>query len=92
MPKELVTQSELEDLKLQHQPSFAPFGKEDVVKVFDSETGITQRRLSNGISVNYKVLGQLETSGYFSRDRQIIFTSVAILCSLAFVSCFILKT
>ena len=60
MPKELITQSELEDLKLQHQPSFAPFGKEqDVVKVFDSETGITQRRLSNGISVNYKVLSQL---------------------------------
>jgi hypothetical protein len=69
VPKELITQSELEDLKLQYQPSFAPFGKEqDVVKVFDSETGITQRRLSNGISVNYKVLSQLETSGYFSRD------------------------
>ncbi|CAM0909938.1 unnamed protein product [Alopecurus aequalis] len=56
VPKELITQSELEDLKLQHQPSFAPFGKEqDAVKLFDSETGITQRRLSNGISVNYKI-------------------------------------
>lgn len=57
MPKELITQSELGDLKAQHRPTFVPFGKEDdVVKVFDNETGITQRRLSNGISVNYKVL------------------------------------
>ena len=56
MPKELITQSELEDLKVRHRPSFVPFKEDGVVKVFDNETGITQRRLSNGISVNYKVL------------------------------------
>ncbi|XBI11784.1 hypothetical protein VPH35_138768 [Triticum aestivum] len=55
VPKELITQSELEDLKVQHRPSFVPFKEDDVVKVFDNETGITQRRLSNGISVNYKI-------------------------------------
>jgi hypothetical protein len=70
VPKELITQSELEDLKLQHQPSFAPFGKEQgVVKVFDSETGITQRRLSNAISVNYKVLSQLEAQAIFLETK-----------------------
>ncbi|KAK3130863.1 hypothetical protein QOZ80_6BG0498930 [Eleusine coracana subsp. coracana] len=56
VPKELITQSQLEELKLQHKPSFVPLTKDqDVVKVFDSETGIVQRRLSNGISVNYKI-------------------------------------
>ncbi|OQU76735.1 hypothetical protein SORBI_3010G197000 [Sorghum bicolor] len=56
VPKELITQSELDELKLQHKPSFVPLTKEEnVVKVFDSETGIAQRRLSNGISVNYKI-------------------------------------
>ncbi|KAF7103073.1 hypothetical protein CFC21_104104, partial [Triticum aestivum] len=55
VPKELITQSELEDLKVRHRPSFVPFKEDGVVKVFDNETGITQRRLSNGISVNYKI-------------------------------------
>ncbi|KAL5199647.1 hypothetical protein ABZP36_020850 [Zizania latifolia] len=56
VPKELITQSQLEDLKLQYKPSFASLSKEEnVVKIFDSETGITQRRLSNGISINYKI-------------------------------------
>lgn len=59
MPKELITQSELDELKLQHRPSFVPLTQEEnVVKVFDSETGIAQRRLSNGISINYKVMSQ----------------------------------
>lgn len=57
MPKELITRSELEDLKLQRKPSFASLSKEEnVVKIFDDETGIAQRRLSNGISINYKVI------------------------------------
>uniref|UniRef100_J3MG01 Stromal processing peptidase, chloroplastic n=1 Tax=Oryza brachyantha TaxID=4533 RepID=J3MG01_ORYBR len=56
VPKELITQSQLEDLKLQRKPSFASLSKEEnVVKIFDNETGITQRRLSNGISINYKI-------------------------------------
>ncbi|KAL6873468.1 hypothetical protein ACP4OV_013550 [Aristida adscensionis] len=56
VPKELITQSQLDELKLEQKPSFVSLTKEDdVVKVFDSETGITQRRLSNGISVNYKI-------------------------------------
>jgi hypothetical protein len=60
VPKELITQSKLDELKLQHNPSFVPLTKEEnAVKVFDSETGISQRRLSNGISINYKVIPQL---------------------------------
>ncbi|KAF0931421.1 hypothetical protein E2562_004549 [Oryza meyeriana var. granulata] len=56
VPKELITQSQLEDLKLQRKPSFASLSKEEnVVKIFDNETGITQHRLSNGISINYKI-------------------------------------
>ncbi|WVZ79335.1 hypothetical protein U9M48_026926 [Paspalum notatum var. saurae] len=56
VPKELITQSELDELKLQHKPSFVPLTEdENAVKVFDSETGIAQRRLSNGISINYKI-------------------------------------
>uniref|UniRef100_A0A0E0AC26 Peptidase M16 N-terminal domain-containing protein n=1 Tax=Oryza glumipatula TaxID=40148 RepID=A0A0E0AC26_9ORYZ len=56
VPKELITQSDLEDLKLQRKPSFASLSKEEnVVKIFDDETGIAQRRLSNGISINYKI-------------------------------------
>ncbi|PWZ07470.1 Stromal processing peptidase, chloroplastic [Zea mays] len=56
VPKELITQSKLDELKLQHNPSFVPLTKEEnAVKVFDSETGISQRRLSNGISINYKI-------------------------------------
>jgi hypothetical protein len=66
VPKELITQFQLDDLKLQQKPSFVPLTKDqEVVKVFDSETGIAQRRLSNGISVNYKVLSPLQICGYF---------------------------
>jgi len=67
VPKELITQSELDELKSQHKTSFVPLTKEDnVVKVFDTETGIAQRRLSNGISINYKVISQLFASRYSS--------------------------
>ncbi|XP_062178584.1 stromal processing peptidase, chloroplastic-like isoform X2 [Phragmites australis] len=56
VPKELITQAQLDELKLQHKPSFIPLAEEEnVVKIFDSETGIAQRRLSNGISINYKI-------------------------------------
>lgn len=56
VPKELISLSELEELKLQRRPSFVPPSPElNVTKVHDKETGITQRRLSNGIPINYKV-------------------------------------
>ncbi|KAL5778469.1 hypothetical protein ACOSP7_011395 [Xanthoceras sorbifolium] len=56
VPKELITPSELEELKLQQRPSFIPPSPEsNVTKVYDKETGITQCRLSNGIPINYKI-------------------------------------
>lgn len=56
MPKDLITSSQLQELRLVRNPSFAPLGAElDGTKLYDKETGITQRRLSNGIPVNYKV-------------------------------------
>jgi hypothetical protein len=74
VPKELITQSELDDLKSQCNPSFVPLTKEEnVVKVFDSETGIAQRRLSNGISINYKVIPRLFVS-YYAMDRRTLLT------------------
>lgn len=88
MPKELITQSELDELKLQHRPSFVPLTEEEnVVKVFDTETGIAQRRLSNGISINYKVTSQLFASCYSSGDRRIFTFLCLFACSSAFVPC-----
>lgn len=56
VPKELISSSQLQDLKLQRKPCFVPLDlNEDTTKNYDVETGITQCRLSNGISVNYKV-------------------------------------
>jgi len=56
VPKDLVTPSQLNELRLQRRPAFVPFGTEqNDVKIYDKETGITQLRLSNGIPVNYKV-------------------------------------
>ena len=56
MPKELIQPSQLEDLKKQRKPAFTPVSPEtDATKLHDEETGITQRRLANGIPVNYKV-------------------------------------
>ncbi|KAJ0973563.1 hypothetical protein J5N97_021522 [Dioscorea zingiberensis] len=56
VPKELISPSQLEELRLNCRPSFVPLAEEvSSTKLFDKETGITQRRLSNGIPVNYKV-------------------------------------
>ncbi|KAI0496559.1 hypothetical protein KFK09_022879 [Dendrobium nobile] len=56
VPKELITLSELEDLRLQRKPAFVSLSKEvEMIKRFDKETGIMQRCLSNGIPVNYKI-------------------------------------
>ncbi|KAI8538976.1 hypothetical protein RHMOL_Rhmol09G0145100 [Rhododendron molle] len=62
VPKELITSSQLQELQLQHGPSFIPIAPENGTKIYDMETGIIQRRLSNGISVNYKV-SRSETKG-----------------------------
>lgn len=56
VPKELITLSQLEELRLQRKPCFVPLTQEeDMTKLFDKETGIMQRRLSNGVPVNYKI-------------------------------------
>lgn len=56
MPKELISSSQLQELRLQRSPTFIPFSPEtNVTKIHDKETGITQCRLSNGIPINYKV-------------------------------------
>ncbi|KAJ6723654.1 STROMAL PROCESSING PEPTIDASE CHLOROPLASTIC-RELATED [Salix koriyanagi] len=56
VPKELVTSTQLEELRLQRRPSFIPLLPDaGYTKLHDPETGITQCRLSNGIAVNYKI-------------------------------------
>ncbi|MFS7931678.1 putative processing peptidase [Helianthus anomalus] len=57
VPKDLITSTEVEDLKLQLQPSFVPTGSSysNALRFHDIETGITQCRLSNGIAINYKI-------------------------------------
>lgn len=56
VPKQLITVTQLEELKSQQMPSFVPVEPDaNLTKVYDKETGITQRRLSNGIPVNYMV-------------------------------------
>ncbi|KAL9347677.1 hypothetical protein Peur_059043 [Populus x canadensis] len=56
VPKELITSTQLEELRLQLTPSFIPLVPDaDYMKLHDPETGITQCRLSNGIAVNYKI-------------------------------------
>lgn len=56
VPTELISSMQLQELRLQRSPSFAPLSHEvNTPKVHDKDTGITQRRLSNGIPVNYKV-------------------------------------
>lgn len=56
VPKELITFSQLEVLRLERKPAFVSLKKEvELIKQFDKETGIMQRRLSNGIPVNYKI-------------------------------------
>lgn len=56
VPKELITTRQLQELRSLRMPSFVPVGPDvNETKVYDEETGITQRKLSNGIPVNYKV-------------------------------------
>ncbi|KAH6829419.1 Insulinase family protein [Perilla frutescens var. hirtella] len=56
IPKELISSEQLEKLLLQQCPSFVPVDQDmKMTKVYDEETGIVQRRLSNGIPVNYKI-------------------------------------
>ena len=87
MPKELITQSELDELKLQHKPSFVPLTEdENAVKVFDSETGIAQRRLSNGISINYKVITLLFASFILQWIEEFTFMLLLYVVSFSFMS------
>lgn len=56
VPKELISSEQLQELKLQRSPSFVPVDQEtNATKIYEEDTGITQRRLSNGIPVNYRV-------------------------------------
>jgi hypothetical protein len=56
VPKELISSSQLQELRLHCRPSFIPLSPQtNATKVHDKETGITQCRLSNGIPINYKV-------------------------------------
>ncbi|CAL0332060.1 unnamed protein product [Lupinus luteus] len=56
VPKELIQSSTLEELKMQRTPAFVPISPEtNATKLYDEETGITRRRLTNGIPVNYKI-------------------------------------
>ncbi|XP_076939981.1 stromal processing peptidase, chloroplastic-like [Bidens hawaiensis] len=55
VPKDLITSTQVEDLKLQLQPSFVPALHSSAIRSHDIETGITQCRLSNGIAINYKI-------------------------------------
>ncbi|KAL8236008.1 hypothetical protein R6Q59_017089 [Mikania micrantha] len=57
VPKELITSTEVDNLKLLLKPSFVPTGSlySNALRFHDIETGITQCRLSNGISINYKI-------------------------------------
>ncbi|XP_054811857.1 stromal processing peptidase, chloroplastic isoform X2 [Prosopis cineraria] len=56
VPKELISLAKLEELKMQCKPAFIPISpRTDVTKIHDKETGIIQRRLANGIPINYKI-------------------------------------
>eukprot|EP00268_Persea_americana_P007317 TRINITY_DN1270_c2_g1_i2.p1 TRINITY_DN1270_c2_g1~~TRINITY_DN1270_c2_g1_i2.p1 ORF type:complete len:1245 (-),score=273.98 TRINITY_DN1270_c2_g1_i2:1667-5401(-) len=56
VPTELISTLQLQELRLQCSPSFVPLSREiNTTKAHDKDTGITQRRLSNGIPVNYKI-------------------------------------
>ncbi|KAJ8553506.1 hypothetical protein K7X08_024184 [Anisodus acutangulus] len=56
VPTELITSKQLEELRLERCPSFVPVEtNSNITKSYDNETGIVQRRLSNGIPINYKI-------------------------------------
>lgn len=66
VPKELISPTQLQELRMQWRPSFIPISPEiNDTKVQDKDTGITQRRLSNGIPVNYKVYLAFVSYGFF---------------------------
>ncbi|PIA34142.1 hypothetical protein AQUCO_03800008v1 [Aquilegia coerulea] len=55
VPKELLPYTEVLELRSQRKPSFVSLSQDvSTTKIFDEETGIIQRRLSNNIPVNYK--------------------------------------
>ncbi|CAA3007098.1 stromal processing peptidase, chloroplastic [Olea europaea var. sylvestris] len=64
VPKELISSEQLQELKLQRSPSFVPVDQEtNATKIYEEDTGITQRRLSNGIPVNYRISKSEANSG-----------------------------
>ncbi|KAL0397213.1 UNVERIFIED_CONTAM: Stromal processing peptidase, chloroplastic [Sesamum calycinum] len=64
IPKELISSEQLQELRLKQNPSFIPVDQEQkTTKVYDEDTGIVQRRLSNGIPVNYKISKSEANSG-----------------------------
>jgi hypothetical protein len=57
VPTELLSSVQLAALHMNRQPRFVPVTDTDsLIKLMDDSTGVIQRRLSNGIRVNYKVL------------------------------------
>ncbi|KAL6225996.1 hypothetical protein ACLB2K_004844 [Fragaria x ananassa] len=67
VPKELISSSQLQDLRKELMPSFITCSPEtSMTRIYDKETGITRGRLSNGISVNYKI-SKSETRGGLMR-------------------------
>lgn len=57
VPTELLSSVQLAALHMNRQPRFVPVTNSDsLTKLMDDSTGVIQRRLSNGIRVNYKVL------------------------------------
>uniref|UniRef100_A0A0D6QV97 Peptidase M16 C-terminal domain-containing protein n=1 Tax=Araucaria cunninghamii TaxID=56994 RepID=A0A0D6QV97_ARACU len=63
VPTELISASQLESLWLRQKPSFVPVDQDGTaMKLVDKDTGIVQRRLSNGIHINYKA-SQNEAKG-----------------------------
>ncbi|KAL0380284.1 UNVERIFIED_CONTAM: Stromal processing peptidase, chloroplastic [Sesamum angustifolium] len=64
IPKELISSEQLQELRLKRNPFFIPVDQEQkTTKVYDEDTGIVQRRLSNGIPVNYKISKSEANSG-----------------------------
>ncbi|KAL0425212.1 UNVERIFIED_CONTAM: Stromal processing peptidase, chloroplastic [Sesamum radiatum] len=64
IPKELISSEQLQELRLKQNPSFISVDQEQkTTKVYDEDTGIVQRRLSNGIPVNYKISKSEANSG-----------------------------
>eukprot|EP00873_Tetraselmis_striata_P020838 jgi/Tetstr1/441102/TSEL_029370.t1 len=55
VPEHLVAPEELDALIAQHQPAFVPLEEGGAARPpADPTTGVTQRKLSNGIAINYR--------------------------------------